>query len=122
MSKANDRVEWNYLYKVMEVMGFKKRLIELIMQCVFTTTFSVLVNGTSKGHIVPSRGLRQGDPLSPYLFLLCMELFIFLLSTSNKEHQIQWIMYAVVPPVNHLLFADDSVIFCEANEGTNRKT
>ena len=75
MSKAYDRVEWMFRENLMRKMGFCEQWIGLIMVCVCvkTVTNSVLVNREPKGLIHPSRGLRQGDPLSPFLFLLCTE-------------------------------------------------
>lgn len=85
MSKVYDRVQWNYLAKVMTVMSFKPSFIGLIMSCVVSASFSVLVNGSSKGHIKSTKGLRQRDLLSPYLFILYTEGLIRLLSNSNHE-------------------------------------
>lgn len=112
MNKAYDRVEWNYLWRVMEMMGFKPALVYLIMKCVSNASFSILINGNPTGHMVPSRGLRQGDPHSPYLFLLCAEGLVNLLSMSNRDHQLSDIRICRgAPSINHLIFVDNSVVF-----------
>ena len=73
MSKAYDRVEWLCLEGIMRKISFNEGWINLIMVCVSTVSYSVLVNGDPSGLIHPTRGIRQGDPLSPFLFLLCTE-------------------------------------------------
>ena len=73
MIKAYDRVEWEYLEGIMRQLGFHERWISLVMSCVTTVSFQVKVNGELLPVFSPSRGFRQGDPISPYLFLLCGE-------------------------------------------------
>ena len=73
ISKAYDRVEWNFLRQMMIRLGFDERWVDLAMETVRTTMYSILINGESKGFVQPSSGIKQGDLLSPYLFLLCVE-------------------------------------------------
>ncbi|KAK1677746.1 hypothetical protein QYE76_038594 [Lolium multiflorum] len=111
MSKAYDRVEWHFLEAMMLKMGFQRRFVELIMQCVTTVKYRVKVNGDLTDEMVPTRGLRQGDLLSPYLFLLCAEAFSSLLRKAEDDNLIQGVKICpLAPSISHLLFADDSLI------------
>jgi hypothetical protein len=85
MSKAYDRVQWGFWKETMRRMGFAQRWIHLIMMCVSTVKYSVLVNGDPCGNISPTMGHRQGDPISPYLFLLCAEVLSLLLTHATSE-------------------------------------
>lgn len=70
MVKAYDRVSWKFLNKVLESFGFGKRWRTWIDECVSTPMFSILVNGEAASYFKSSRGLRQGDPLSPFFFVI----------------------------------------------------
>lgn len=84
------------------------------MHCVRTFYFPILIIGESTGMIIPSRGLRQRDPLSPYMFLICTEELIGLLTKANTEKRISGIKICRgAPMINHLLFANDSILFCK---------
>jgi hypothetical protein len=115
MSKAYDRLEWGFLERIMRRMGFAERWIQRIMLCVTYVSYQVRVNGTLTDVIFPGRGLRQGDPLSPYLFLLCAEGFSALLNKAEVEGELEGIQFCHgAPSFNHLLFADDSLVLIKA--------
>ncbi len=116
MSKAYDRVEWAFLENIMLKLGFSASLVSKVMECVRTVSYSVLINGEPCGFFQPSRGLRQGDPISPYLFLLCAEGLQALLAKAARTKSIQGIAISRGgPKLTHLFFADDSVLFCRAS-------
>lgn len=85
MTKAYDRVEWSYLEKVLQKLGFARAWIHSVMRCVTSVRYSVKVNSALSVPFVPSRGLRQGDPINPYLFLLCAEGLSCLLKKAEND-------------------------------------
>ncbi|CAH9095576.1 unnamed protein product [Cuscuta europaea] len=117
MSKAYDRVEWRFLEAVMQRLGFHSGWINLVLQCVATVLFNVQVNNEIVGPIIPTRGIRQGDPLSPYLFILIAEGLSARIREGGADRHLQGIRLArSVPTLTHLLFADDRFLFFRANE------
>ena len=116
MAKTYDRVEWPYLQGIMLRLGFSEAFVATVMRCVTTVSFSVRVNGQLSNTFTPSRGIRQGDPISPYLFLLCSEGLSCLLKSTGPVHLSRGVRVGIHAPwISHLLFADDCIIFSEAS-------
>ncbi|KAA3486462.1 reverse transcriptase [Gossypium australe] len=112
MSKAYDRVEWDFLAGMMKHLGFHDDWIVLLIRCVCSVSYFVCLNNRNSEWFFPSGGLRQGDPLSPYLFLICAEGFSTLLQDAKQKG------YMAGAPigrerfsVNHLFFTDDCIFF-----------
>ena len=105
MSKMYDKVEWQFMEKLMKKMGFGDTWTNLMMQCISKATYSVLINGEPYGHIKSTRRMHQGDPLSPYLFLLCTEGFYGLLRKAEENGDIRGVSICQsAPKLTHLFF------------------
>lgn len=101
-------------------LGFSPNWVNLVMKCISTASFSVLINGVPIGLIYPQRGLRQGCPLSPYLFSICAEVFSNLLIEAEKKELVYGLKFSRALSISHLLFADDSLIFSRASSADCR--
>lgn len=116
MQKVFDKVEWSVLTKTLATIGFSGRFASLIMQYIITVSFELLLNGFVVEGFQAERGLRQGDPLSIFLFMLFPELLSMLLFKANVKGLIHSIKVSrAAPSPDHLLFAYDLILFCRAN-------
>ncbi|KAK4383607.1 hypothetical protein Sango_2760000 [Sesamum angolense] len=115
ISKAYDRVEWIFLERVLLRLGFHCVFVKLILICVSSVSYSIMLEGEPFGFIRPERGLHQVDPLSPYLFLFCVEAFSCMVQKEEHEGSIQGVAVCRrAPRLSHLLFADDTLLFYQA--------
>jgi len=115
IAKAYDSLEWHFILNTLTAMGFPHTLIKTIMLCISTVSFSILINGQPTDPFHPKRGIRQGDPLSPYIFILCAEVLSGLINKEQRHGHITGVAIATnAPSISHLLYADDSILFCRA--------
>jgi hypothetical protein len=112
LEKAYDHVNWDFLLYMLKRCGFGEKWCSWISYCISSVRFSVLVNGTPEGFFDSSRGIRQGDPLSPLLFVFVMEALSRMLSAGINDGLFEGFKVGNVT-VSHLLFADDTLIFCK---------
>jgi hypothetical protein len=116
MAKAYDRVDWRFLEGVLAKLGFHSKWIQWVMACITTVRYSILFNGNTLDPITPTRGLRQGDPLSPYLFLFVADGLSSLIKKEIEENSLMELRLSRRgPDVSHLLFADDCLLFFEGS-------
>ena len=117
IEKTYDHISWSFLLAVLKKMGFGERWIKWIDWCISTVKFSVLINGSPSGFFKSSRGLRQGDPLSSYLFVIATEVFSIMLRRAiSGDYLSGWRVSGKRGEgfqILHLLFADDTLVFCE---------
>ena len=116
LEKAFDRIRWDFLEDTLQAAGFPDTCVGWIMQCVTGPSMSLLWNGEMTDSFKPLRGLRQGDPLSPYLFFLCMERLCHLIDRAVVENNWKPIRLSQGGPLlSHILFADNLIVFAEAS-------
>ena len=112
-------IDWNGLFilNVLRNFGFDEGWINWILECISTTSFSILINGSPFSFFQPQRGLRQEDPLSPFLFIVAVEVLSKLLQKAEEDNKLKGIKLAKgYKPISHLQFADDLFIFGTADE------
>ncbi|KAK7245383.1 hypothetical protein RIF29_40223 [Crotalaria pallida] len=116
LEKAYDRLSWGFIRKCLSELNLPACLINLIMNCIITSSFKLLWNGEKTDSFLPSRGVRQGDPLSPFLFVICMDKLSHMITEAVNERKWKPIKAGRHGPlISHLMFADDLLVFEEAS-------
>jgi hypothetical protein len=111
LSKAYDRVKWLYICLLLTHLGFDLPFINWVMCCITKTSFAVLINGSASPFFRAERGLRQGCPLSPLLFLLVAEGLRRAIEATKLRGEFHGISISPTLNITHLLFVDDVLLF-----------
>ncbi|PKU80635.1 Putative ribonuclease H protein [Dendrobium catenatum] len=109
--KAFDNLSWDFLYDILALFGFSKFFIKIIKKSIENVWFSVILNGNSNGFFHSFQGIRQGDPLSPSLFIISMEYFSRSINALFENYPSMYYISKKGLPISHLSFADDFIIF-----------
>lgn len=112
LMKDYESVDWNFLLDVISSMLFPSQYIQWVRSCITTPVFSIVLNGQLEGLLPGQRGLRQGDSLSPYLFLLVMDAFTGLLQYKVSHQAFTYHPKCQDLQLTHLIFADDLFVLC----------
>ncbi|XP_033128797.1 uncharacterized protein LOC117129330 [Brassica rapa] len=115
IAKAFDTVNWRFIFNCLQGMGLPQTLIQWIQVCISTPSFMIGFNGTVQGYFKSNRGLRQGDPLSPYLFVIAMNCLSLMLDKAAEEGKFGYHHACKDTKLTHLCFADDLLIFCDGS-------
>lgn len=118
LQKAYDSVSWVFVEKVLHKMNFPTWFVKWIRECITTPKYSILVNGSPAGYFEGTRGLRQGDPMSPYIFCLIMEILTNMIEKEVAAGHIKLISKCKATQLSHLAFANDLMIFSKADAGS----
>jgi len=115
LRKAFDTVSWEFILAGLEAIAIPQCMITWIKICISTAHYTINMNGELHGFFKSTRGLRQGDPLSPYLFVLAMEGLGGILRNATQDTSFRYHWHCKPNSITHLCFADDLMLFCNAD-------
>ncbi|CAH9093039.1 unnamed protein product [Cuscuta europaea] len=115
LRKAYDTISWEFLERVLLDIGIPELFVRWIMECVSTSSFSISINGSLHGWFEGKRGLRQGDPMSPLLFVICLEYFSRLIERRTLDPTFRYHPLCSKLKITHLAYADDLMLFSKGN-------
>lgn len=113
LRKAYRMVSWEFLEEVLQGYGFPRPFVQLVMCCVTTPSYTVKVNGKRYGYFQGERGLRQGDPISPMLFVLVIDYLTKGLGKMSELPDFYFHPMCKITKLTHLIFTDDLMLFCK---------
>lgn len=116
LEKAYDRLKWDFIKDTLMDIGLPEKIVDVIRNCTTSSSMRMLWNGEALDEFLPSRGIRQGDPLSPYLFILCIERLFQMIGLAVKHNL--WKPICLTkggPKLSHFAFADDLLLFTKAS-------
>jgi hypothetical protein len=108
--KAFDSIQWGFIENLLCHLGLPAKFVTLVMQCVSIASFSIAVNRDIHGFFLGNSGVRQGDPLSPYIFICCMEYFSRMLKLASQQEGFCFHPKCELQGISHLAFADDVLL------------
>ncbi|XP_074277489.1 uncharacterized protein LOC141601119 [Silene latifolia] len=111
LRKAYNSIEWSFIEDILKALGFPNKMVGLIMECVTSPTFSLSLNENVFGYFEGRRGIRQGDPISPLLFIVCMEYFTGVLNVVTQRKEFRFHPLCKLLNLSHLCFVEDFLLF-----------
>ena len=115
IEKAFDKINWSFIDFMLIKKGFPQKWRQWISACITSVQYFILINDRPTGKIKPTRGIRQGDPISPFIFVLTMD-YLSILNQLEKDNLIKGVSFNKKHNLTHLLFADDILLFMEDDD------